>query len=130
MILQGDKVVLVERGREPLKGRWSLPGGVVEAGELVEDALRREVKEETGLEVKVIGLVEVFERIQRDAAGRPEYHYVLLDYLCEPLGGRLQAASDVARAEWVPRGETGRYPLTAGAHKVIEKAFAMRDRRR
>jgi len=130
VILQGDKVVLVERGREPLKGRWSLPGGVVEAGELVEDALRREVKEETGLEVKVIGLVEVFERIQRDAAGRPEYHYVLLDYLCEPLGGRLQAASDVARAEWVPLGETGRYPLTSGAREVIEKAFAMRDRRR
>lgn len=130
MILQGDSVVLVERGREPLKGRWSLPGGVVEAGERVEDALRREVKEETGLDVEVIELIEVFERIQRDAEGRPEYHYVLLDYYCEPRGGRLQAASDVARAEWVRREDVGRYPLTSGAREVIEKAFLLRDRRR
>ena len=130
MILEGDSVVLVERGREPLKGRWSLPGGVVEAGERVEDALRREVKEETGLDVEVIELIEVFERIQRDAEGRPEYHYVLLDYYCEPRGGRLQAASDVARAEWVRREDVGRYPLTSGAREVIEKAFLLRDRRR
>ena len=130
MILQGDSVVLVERGREPLKGRWSLPGGVVEAGERIEDALRREVKEETGLDVEVIELIEVFERIQRDAEGRPEYHYVLLDYYCEPRGGRLQAASDVARAEWVRREDVGRYPLTSGAREVIEKAFLLRDRRR
>ncbi len=130
MILEGDKVVLVERGREPLKGRWSLPGGVVEVGELVKDALRREVKEETGLEVEVIGLIEVFERIQRDAEDRPEYHYVLLDYYCEPRGGRLQAGSDVARAEWVRRQDVGRYPLTSGAREVIEKAFLLRARRR
>ncbi len=130
MILQGDSVVLVERGREPLKGRWSLPGGVVEAGERIEDALRREVKEETGLDVEVIELIEVFERIQRDTEGRPEYHYVLLDYYCEPRGGRLQAASDVARAEWVRREDVGRYPLTSGAGEVIEKAFLLRDQRR
>jgi len=130
VILQGDSVVLVERGREPLKGRWSLPGGVVEAGERIEDALRREVKEETGLDVEVIELIEVFERIQRDTEGRPEYHYVLLDYYCEPRGGRLQAASDVARAEWVRREDVGRYPLTSGAGEVIEKAFLLRDQRR
>ena len=97
MILRGDRVLLVERGREPLKGYWSLPGGVLEVGELAEDAVRREVREETGLDVKVETLVQVFERVMRDAEDRPEYHYVLLDYLCTPLGGELCAADDAAR---------------------------------
>ena len=97
LIVEGPRILLVERGHEPLKGYWSLPGGAVETGERLEDAMRREVREETGLEVSVVCLLEVFERIMHDDAGRPEYHYVLMDYLCHPAGGTLAAADDASR---------------------------------
>lgn len=126
LILRGDRIVLIERGRQPLKGYWSLPGGAVEAGEQVEEALRREVLEETGLQVEPRHLVEVFERITRDKSGRAEYHYVLLDYLCRLRGGRLRAADDAAGARWVRRGDLTDLRLTEGTLAVIERAFEMR----
>ncbi len=125
MVLRGDEVLLVERGREPLKGYWSLPGGALEVGELAADAIRREVREETGLDVRVDRLVQVFERIMRDAGGRPEYHFVLLDYLCEAVGGELRAGDDVSQAKWTPKDQLARCRLTEGALPVIEKAIAM-----
>ena len=103
IIVEGDRGLLVERGQEPQKGCWSLPGGLVEIGEHLKDAVRREVFEETGLEVEPLSVFEVFERIMRDETGRPEYHYVLIDYLCRVRGGELKAASDVRRAAWVSR---------------------------
>lgn len=128
VIFEAGRVLLVERGQEPQKGLWSLPGGAVEAGETLNDALRREIREETGLEIRVLEVVEVFERILRDGQDRVEYHYVLIDYLCEKTGGRLEAADDARRAAWVERDRLGEYPLTPGAQQVIEKAFAMRER--
>ncbi len=100
---------------------------MLEVGELAEDAVRREVREETGLEVRVETFVQVFERIMRDAEGKPEYHYVLLDYLCTPLGGELCAADDAARADWFERGALANCRLTEGALPVIEKAFRLRS---
>ncbi|MGH9657306.1 MAG: NUDIX hydrolase [Bryobacteraceae bacterium] len=128
LILDRERVLLVERGRAPLAGWWSLPGGVVEAGETLEDALRREVLEETGLAVVTLGVVEVFERIARDGDGRVEYHYVLVDYLCRVTGGVLEASDDARRAAWAPREELAAWRITEGTPPVIEKAFAMRDR--
>ena len=93
MILDGDRVLLIKRAREPLKGQWSIPGGAVDLGETLERAVAREVKEETGLDVEVGPVVEVLERIIRDAADRVEYHYVLVDYRCRVKGGALAAAS-------------------------------------
>lgn len=124
LILHKGRVLLVERAREPMKGYWSLPGGAVETGEALEDALRREVLEETGLEVAVLGLVEVFERVTRDADGAAEYHYILLDYVCVPTGGVLCAADDAARAEWFPLEELDGLLITEGTPPVIRKAFA------
>jgi ADP-ribose pyrophosphatase YjhB (NUDIX family) len=118
------RMLLVERGTEPLKGVWSLPGGAVETGERLKDAIRREVREETGLEVEPVSIAEIFERIMPDAAGRAEYHYVLIDYLCNVTGGELRAASDASRAVWVPREELASYDLTEGTLAVIEKALA------
>jgi 8-oxo-dGTP diphosphatase len=119
------RVLLVERGQEPLKGIWSLPGGAVEVGEYLKDAVRREVREETGLEVEPVSVVEVFERIMPDSNGRTEYHYVLVDYLCRAIGGVLKAESDVSDARWVPRAELASYRITEGTLGVIEKALTL-----
>lgn len=127
IILDGDRVLLVERGNEPLKGVWSIPGGALESGESLAEGVRREAREELGLEIEVGELVEVFERITRDAEGRVEYHYVLADYLCSVAGGTLRAADDAADARWVDRSDLEALPLTAGTAKVIEKAFRLRD---
>jgi len=125
---------LVERGRDPLKGYWSLPGGLVETGERLEAAIAREVFEETGLHVTPGPIFEVFERIMHDPSGRPEYHYVLIDYICkvvrgafrngQPGAGRLRPGDDVSRAEWVTRGRLDEYRLTEGTLAVIERAYA------
>jgi ADP-ribose pyrophosphatase YjhB (NUDIX family) len=117
----------VERGSEPLRGYWSLPGGGLETGETLQEGVRREVLEETGLVVQPLAVVEIFERIMRDPEGRAEYHYVLIDYLCKPSGGELMAADDVSRAEWVLRDALPGIRLTEGTLAVIEKGFRMRN---
>lgn len=121
--------MLVERGREPLKGYWSLPGGLVETGESLEEALKREIMEETGLDVRPVSLFEIFQRIMRDASGRPEYHYVLADYVCKVVGGELRAGDDVSRAQWVERARLRDFRLTEGTSTVIERAFHARRKR-
>jgi ADP-ribose pyrophosphatase YjhB (NUDIX family) len=124
LIIDGDRILLVERGQEPFRGYWSLPGGAVETGERLEEALRREVREETGLEIAVVHLIEVFERIMPGADGRAEYHYILIDYICRPTGGALQASDDASRAAWFTENEIGGLKITHGTPGVIAKAFA------
>lgn len=130
IILQRDRVLLVERGGAPLAGYWSLPGGVLEVGETLEEGVRREVLEETGLLVRPAGVVQIFERIMLDAQRLPEYHYVLVDYFCRVAGGTLAAASDARRAVWVPRRRLAQYTITEGTLPVIEKAFRERAKYR
>lgn len=121
-------VLLIRRGQEPLKGEWSLPGGAVELGERLEDAIRREVLEETGLAVEVVDVVKAFDRIVRDAEGRVRYHYVLVDFLCRVAGGadmsrRVACATDALEARWAGPDELGGLtPLTV---EVIRKAWGM-----
>ncbi len=126
LIFDGGRILLVERGKDPLKGYWSLPGGVLETGETLAQGIIREVREETGLEVEPLGVVEIFERIIRDARGLPEYHYVLIDYICRITGGTLEAADDASRVEWAGRDALPAYRLTAGTLPVIEKGFRER----
>jgi 8-oxo-dGTP diphosphatase len=127
ILLRRDRVLMAQRGKQPLKGRWSLPGGLLEIGETLDGAVRRETREETGLEIKPLGVLEIFERIMRDGAGRPEYHYVLIDYVCRATGGTLAAGDDVCAVEWVRRRDLPRLEITEGTLAVIEKAF--RERR-
>ncbi|HEY7172814.1 MAG TPA: NUDIX hydrolase [Vicinamibacterales bacterium] len=122
VILDRDRVLLVRRAHEPLKGEWSLPGGAVELGETLAEALVREVREETGLEIGVGPVVEVVDRVHRTGDGRVEYHFVIVDYLCVPTGGQLAAASDADGACWVPLDELAPYRLTAQALAVVAKA--------
>jgi 8-oxo-dGTP diphosphatase len=104
VIVQEGRVLLVQRGREPLKGHWSLPGGMVELGESLLAGVIREVKEETGLLVEPVELIELLDRIHRQGE-RVRYHYVIADYLCRVTGGDLKAASDADAVRWVERAE-------------------------
>lgn len=125
VIVDGEKVLLIRRGTPPLKGEWSLPGGALELGETLEAGIIREVKEETGLEVKPLAVVEVFDKIHREA-DRVRYHYVLVDFLCQVEGGSLCCATDADDARWVHRSELSSHsiwklePFTV---MVIEKAL-------
>lgn len=129
LIFRRGRILLVERGREPMRGYWSLPGGALEAGERLVDGVRREVLEETGLIVEPVALATVFERIVIDAAGRAEYHYVLIDYICRVCGGQAAPASDVSAIAWVAEHELARYRLTEGTLPVIRQAFRKRRAR-
>ncbi len=122
-------ILMVERAGNPLKGYWSLPGGLVETGETLETAVKREVLEETGLRVEPLKMVELFERIMPDAQGRAEYHFVLLDYVCKVVGGKLQAGDDVSRAEWVERKNLPSLRITQGTLDVIERVYRARRKR-
>ncbi|OFV83780.1 MAG: NUDIX hydrolase [Acidobacteria bacterium RIFCSPHIGHO2_02_FULL_67_57] len=128
VVIRDTRVLLVQRASEPLAGQWSLPGGAVELGETLEEAVVRELKEETGLTVRVVKLVEAFERIIRDDSGRPRYHYVLLDYLCEPVEGSARPGSDVQAVAWATPEEFDRYALSEKARAVCRKAFALAGR--
>jgi len=109
-------------------GQWSIPGGMLELGETLAEGVRRELAEETGLEVRVLDLIEAFERVERDADGRPKYHYVILDYLCEATGGELRPGSDVTDVAWAAPEELAQYSLTPTATRVFHKGFALASR--
>lgn len=129
VVIVDGKVLLVRRASEPLRGQWSLPGGLVELGETLEEAVRRELREETGLDIRVVAVVEVFERIMRDDAGRIQYHFVLVDYLCERVAGEAHASSDVLDVAWATPDSLPRFQLTQKATSVIQKAFALVQQR-
>jgi len=128
LILKRDRILMAQRGKQPLMGWWSLPGGALETGENLADAVCREVREETSLEVQPLGILEVFERIMRDASGAPEYHYVLIDYMCRITGGDLHPGDDVCAVEWVKRRDLPKLPITEGTLGVIEKGFRERGK--
>lgn len=124
IIVHEGRVVLIRRGQAPLLGEWSLPGGVLECGETLREAVAREAREETGLTVEAGELLGVYERVTRDEAGGVRYHYVLIDYLCRPAGGELKAGTDAADVRWFAPEELGGLNLPEDTREVIGKGLA------
>ncbi len=124
VILRDDCVLLVRRGHEPSKGQWSIPGGLVEVGETLAEAVAREVLEETGLVVKPRALIKTLERIFRDENGRVKYHYVLCDFLCDVISGQHVAASDADDVEFIPVEALERYGVAEITQQVIHEVVA------
>jgi 8-oxo-dGTP diphosphatase len=133
VVVDDGRALLIRRGSAPLEGQWSIPGGMLEVGETLEQGVARELAEETGLDVRVIELIEVFERIfpaPPNADGspgdpaRPQYHFVILDYLCEMQGGTLCAGSDALEFTWAREEELAKFDLTVAATRILRKAFA------
>jgi 8-oxo-dGTP diphosphatase len=129
VVIHRGRVLLVLRAREPLKGRWSIPGGLVELGEELERAVARELKEETGLTVEPVQVVAGFDRIQR-VRRRVRYHFVIVDYYCRLKRGKLRPDSDVLDARWARPEELGKYDLTPLARRVVLEAFRLARKRR
>ena len=139
VVIDRGRALLIRRGSEPLRGEWSIPGGTLELGESLERGVARELLEETGLEVRVLELIEVFDRVYgADAAADgtppvrtgPMYHFVIADYLCERIGGEAIAGSDVTDVAFAREEELDAYGLTETAARILRKAFAMERSRR
>jgi ADP-ribose pyrophosphatase YjhB (NUDIX family) len=125
VVLRDDHVLLIQRGKPPRQGQWSLPGGLHEVGETAEEAVIREVREETGIEVAVVRLIDHVNIIQHDDAGRVKLHYLLLDFLCHPTGGHLQPGTDAADAKWVPLAGIPALKLWTETEKMIARGVAL-----
>jgi 8-oxo-dGTP diphosphatase len=123
IVIDGPRVLLVKRAHPPLQAQWSIPGGVLEVGEFVHEAAVREAREETGLIVAAGELLGVYDRVLRDPESRVQYHYVLIDFLCRPVGGNLLAASDAAEVRWFRREELPALNLAEDTQDVIRKGF-------
>lgn len=129
IVIDAGSILLVKRDHEPAKGQWSLPGGRLEAGETLREALVREVREETGVDVDVDGLIGVAERIVRDDDGEIEYHYVILDYVCTPRSTHVKPGDDASDARWVPVSELAELHLTAGLLEFLADRGVLEGRR-
>jgi 8-oxo-dGTP diphosphatase len=125
VVISNGRALLIRRRNPPLEGQWSIPGGMLETGETLLEGVRRELLEETGIEVRVGELIEVFERINLDDGGKARYHFVVLDYVCEVVRGEARAGSDVTDVAWAAPLELEKYSLTETATRVILKAFEM-----
>src|SRR5882762_1147614 len=132
VLIENGKALLIRRGSEPLLGQWSIPGGTLELGETLLQGVAREMLEETGLTVRVLDLIEVFERINpysspdsRDANVRPRFHFVIVDYLCEKISGEATAGGDATDIAYVLEEDLSKYRLTEAAMRVLRRAFAM-----
>ena len=126
--MENDRALLIRRAGDPLRGQWSIPGGTLELGESLQEDVARELLEETGLEVRVLDFLEVFDRIFVDPAAKddkPRFHFVIVDYLCERTGGELHAGGDATDVAFAAEDELARFELTETATRVIRKAFEL-----
>ena len=129
VIVEGGRVLLVRRDTEPLRGEWSVPGGMLELGEKLRDGVRREALEETGVKVEPGEVLDVFDSIFTDALGKTQYHYVLIDYLCRPISGEAQAGGDVSDVRWVSLEALPAMGLRESIEQVVRKGIERAGRK-
>jgi mutator protein MutT len=127
VVVRDGRALIVKRAHDPRRGEWSIPGGAVDVGEPLAQAVRRELFEETGLEVTVGAVLEMFDRIHRDADGRVRYHFVIIDFLCEAPVGEAVAGTDAEAVAWVRADELEAYGVNAHAAAVIKKGLGVLD---
>jgi len=136
VVIEDGRALLIRRGSEPLLGQWSIPGGTLELGETLIEGTERELREETGLTVKILDMIEVFERINFGSGAdetwktleekrRPRFHFVIVDYLCERISGMPVAGGDVTDVAWADENNLEKFALTPTATRVIRKAFSL-----
>ncbi len=137
VLIESGRALLIRRGSEPLLGQWSIPGGTLELGETIVEGVARELVEETGIVVRVLDLIEVFERINpylppesREPDPRPRFHFVIVDYLCEKISGEAKAGGDATDVAYAAEEELPKYELTETALRILRKGFAMDRARR
>jgi 8-oxo-dGTP diphosphatase len=137
VVIENGRVLLIRRGTEPLLGQWSIPGGTLELSESLQEGVARELLEETGLEVRVLDLIDAFDRIYIEpgeggggTASRPRFHYVIVDYLCERISGDAIAGSDVTDVAYAAEDQLDKFQLTPTATRIIKQAFAMSRQKR
>jgi 8-oxo-dGTP diphosphatase len=123
VVVRNGKALIIKRAHEPRKGEWSLPGGLLELGESLQDAARREIKEETSLDIEVGPVIETFDRVHRDDQGKIRYHFVIVDFVCWANGGEAVPGSDAEGVAWVTPGEIDDYQVNAHAKAVILKGL-------
>lgn len=123
VVIRNDAILLVKRGQEPSQGVWGLPGGVVELGETIEEAVSREVKEETGVDISPVRLLTVLDSVTKDESGKIRYHYILFEFLCKFLRGEPKASSDVQAAMWVSLNSLGSVNIMPWTRKFIYKIY-------
>jgi 8-oxo-dGTP diphosphatase len=122
ILFQEERVLLVRRGKEPARGQWSIPGGVVDTGETLREAVAREMREETGIQIEPTALIKILDRIFRNGRGRVAYHYVLVDFLCRYIGGEVRAGSDALEARFIPVADLSSLDVIPVARDVIYEA--------
>ncbi len=127
VVFRGDEVLLIKRGKPPVSDRWSIPGGAQEIGETVREAALREVTEETGIEIDIVGLIDVVDGITRDAGGRAKYHYTLVDFAALWRSGEARAASDAAATRWIGLDEIADIPLWDETRRIVARAAEMTE---
>ena len=123
VIVRGDRALVIKRGHEPRKGEWSLPGGLIDLGESLVDAVRREIREETSLDIEPGPIIETFDRVHRDDAGRIRYHFVIVDFVCWSDSGTATPGSDAEEIAWVTEDEIESYKINPHAAEVIRRGL-------
>jgi ADP-ribose pyrophosphatase YjhB (NUDIX family) len=127
IIIRHDKILLVKRGRQPSKGLWSIPGGAIELGESARNALKREVKEECGIDIRVGPIFDIVDKVTRDRKGRIVYHYIIIDFIAKYVKGSLKAATDITDVSWFSPREMAKLAMPARTRQVVLKVLKNRE---